>query len=144
MTRIMERHTNRDTLDRLPETPADVRIPDDISGLTGGEPARRTRTVRWMYWLVPVVVLAAAALMLGIVLRGGDDTTVTREPAIQWTTPTAGPGSTTLGPTEMTPAIQWTTPTAGPGSTTQGPTDMTSATDTDGMTTMDRIVADLG
>ena len=75
-----------------------LRFDDRGAGDSGGEPIELSDATTLDNGLVLVVVLAAAALTLGIVLRGDDDTTVTREPAIQWTTPTAGPGSTTLGP----------------------------------------------
>lgn len=52
----------RETLDRLPELPHDVVVPDDVSGITH-PPARRAVAggVRWMRWLVALLVLAIGA-----------------------------------------------------------------------------------
>jgi hypothetical protein len=54
--------------EQLPEVPADVRIPDDISGLDerGG---RAASGVRWLRWMAPVVVVVLAVVTVALLIR---------------------------------------------------------------------------
>ena len=73
--KLFERHDTKETLDRLPEMPPGVEVPDDISGLH--PPATEQPTsggVRWMRWLAAILLLGAAGVVAAVVLTSGDET----------------------------------------------------------------------
>jgi hypothetical protein len=76
MTKLYEHPTIPETKE-LPELPHGVVVPDDISGLEfPEEPGRRPGTkVRWLRWMAVAVLVAAGAIVTGIIIR--DDTTTT-------------------------------------------------------------------
>ncbi len=65
MMKLFERpkiHENPEILephDHLPDLPADVIVPDDISGMEF--PTRRPKTVRWLRWVPVGLVLVAGS-----------------------------------------------------------------------------------
>lgn len=67
--KLFERHETDKTLDRLPEMPPGLEVPDDISGL---EPPTTLRPadggVRWLRWFVAVLLLGAAGLVTAMVV----------------------------------------------------------------------------
>jgi L-fucose mutarotase/ribose pyranase (RbsD/FucU family) len=86
MKKQLERNPTRDVDARhpeihevLPELPADVTIPDDISGLThpDTEGRRPASGVRWMRWVAAMIFVAAGAVVLGLLLSSDDTSTPT-------------------------------------------------------------------
>ena len=86
MKKQLERNPTRDVDVRhpeihevLPELPADVTVPDDLSGLThpDAEGRRPASGVRWMRWVAAMILVAAAAVTLGLLLRSDDTSTPT-------------------------------------------------------------------
>lgn len=86
MSKQLERNPTRDAGARhpeihevLPELPADVTIPDDISGLAhpATEGRRPASGVRWMRWVTAMILVAAGAVVLGLLLRSDDTSTPT-------------------------------------------------------------------
>jgi hypothetical protein len=79
--KLFEHPENVKTLDRLPDLPEGVEVPDDASGLdtpTAKKPT--TGGVRWMRWLTAIVLLlGAAGLITAMVLRG-DNADQTQDP----------------------------------------------------------------
>ena len=130
MNKLFERHPHRDDVTHrpdidkeLPELPRDVAVPADIRELTHPSDSKNRHSesgIRWMHWMFSAVLAAAAAVTLALVLQSDSSDTVVVEET-PWTTPTAGPGSNTLAPTDMTVTTPWTTPTEGPGSNTLAP-----------------------
>ena len=130
MSTLFERHTPREGLTRRPETdkelpelPRGVAVPTDIRELThpsGLKNRRSASGIRWMRWLFAAALAVGAAITLGLVLRSDSTDTVVVEET-PWTSPTGGPGSNTLAPTDLTFTTTWTNPTEGPGSNTLAP-----------------------
>ena len=105
--------TDNELLERL-------EVPDDLSGLheipsigegvgpQGDEPRRAATVVRWLRW-VPVVLLAAAGVVVAAVLLTRDTSETLVEPAVE--APdlvTEGPGSNSLTATWLTrPLVPW-------------------------------------
>ena len=89
-----------ETQEVLPDLPAEVTVPDDVSGIThpmqagGGSAASG---IRWMRWPPAVLLLVAGTVALALVVRGDGTDTVAREPE-PWITITEGPGSNSLAP----------------------------------------------
>ncbi len=78
--KLYERQKTEETLDRLPEMPEGVVVPDNISGLqppTALEPT--ARGVRWMRWLAAIIVLGAAGVLAAVLFTGGDNATETAQ-----------------------------------------------------------------
>ncbi len=72
--KLYEHPKTEETLDRLPELPEGVVVPDDISGLqppTTLKPA--AGAVRWMRWLAAIVVLGAVGVLAAVLLTGSDN-----------------------------------------------------------------------
>ncbi len=133
MSKLYEREPAQEKVKDLPEThevlpelPADVTIPDDVSGIThpvttdGG---RAASGIRWMRWVPAVLLLVAGAVALGLFLRGDSTDTVAADPQ-PWITITEGPGSNSLNATPVVVRVPWTTPTMGPGSNSLDATSM--------------------
>ena len=84
MNKLFERHPTRETVKHLPEThddlpelPADVTVPEDISGLHAPTRLHRsTSGVRWMRWLAVIPLVAGAIAVALIVRSDGSDTKV--------------------------------------------------------------------
>ena len=71
--KLFERRHAEETIDRLPELPAGVEVPDDISGLEPPTTLRRpTGGVRWMRWLAAILLLGAAGGVSAAILSGDD------------------------------------------------------------------------
>ncbi len=65
----------RETLDRLPELPEGIEVPDDVSGLTHPPAGRKVAGgIRWMRWLVALVVIAIGAGVATWYVTQGDGT----------------------------------------------------------------------
>ena len=75
--KLQDRPLLDEKLDRLPELPEGMKVPDDISGL---EPPATLRAsggaTRWMRWLAAIIVLGALAVGAAILTTDGDGTTV--------------------------------------------------------------------
>ncbi len=71
--KLFEHPKTEKTLDRLPDLPPGVEVPDDISGLhpptTVKPPAEG---VRWMRWLAAIVVLVTAGVLTAVLLRSNN------------------------------------------------------------------------
>ena len=85
----------REHRDELPELPADVTVPDDLSGMPDTATSGGRRAVRWMRWVPVGLLVAAGGLTIAVALNdGGTELTggiVTNE-AIE----VYGPGSNSL------------------------------------------------
>ena len=82
------------TLDRLPELPEGVEVPDDISGLQPPTTLRPTGgAIRWMRWIAAIIVLGAVGLLA--VLAINSDVEVARSDGSDYTTVGATPWATT-------------------------------------------------
>ena len=80
--KLFERHDTERTLDRLPELPPDVEVPDDISGLRHPTTLRPSgRQVRWIRWVAAIVVLVAAGGVTAMLLSSSDTDVV---PAVDY------------------------------------------------------------
>lgn len=69
--KLYEHPETEKTLDRLPELPPGVEVPDDISGI--GPPTTQKPTtggVRWMRWLAAILLLGAAGVLTALLLQG--------------------------------------------------------------------------
>ncbi len=74
--KLYERPKIEKTLDRLPEMPEGVVVPDDISGLQPPTELKSTAgAYRWMRWLAAIVVLGAFGVMAAVLFTGGDNAT---------------------------------------------------------------------
>lgn len=75
--KLFEHQEAEQALDRLPDLPPDVEVPDDISGLGPPETLKTAERVRWMRWLAAIVLLAGAGVLTAVMLQSdGDETTV--------------------------------------------------------------------
>ena len=82
--KLFEHHKAEKTVDRLPELPSGVEVPDDISGLRPPTTLKPTAGgVRWMRWLAAIVVLGAAGVLAALLLTGGDDATETETAQVE-------------------------------------------------------------
>ena len=71
--KLFEHHETEKTLDRLPELPPDVEVPDDIRTLQPPTTLKPTAGgVRWMRWLAAAVLLAAAGVVTAALLRSDE------------------------------------------------------------------------
>jgi hypothetical protein len=69
--KLFEHPEEEKTLDRLPDLPEGLEVPDDISGLhPPTTPQPTTGGVRWMRWLAAVVLLAGAGVLTAVLVRG--------------------------------------------------------------------------
>lgn len=74
--KLYDRPRTKETLDRLPEMPEGVVVPDDVSGLQPPTALKATAgAYRWMRWLAAIVVLAAAGALAAVLFTGGDNAT---------------------------------------------------------------------
>ena len=72
--KLYERPKIEKTLDRLPEMPEGVVVPDDISGLQPPTALKSTAgAYRWMRWLAAIIVLGVAGVLATVLFTGGDD-----------------------------------------------------------------------
>ena len=69
---IYETTRNTEALDRLPELPTDVQVPDDISDIHPPTTPKPTVGVRWMRWLAAIVLLGTAGVLTAVLLRNND------------------------------------------------------------------------
>ena len=119
--RVFEQERIHEAPERLPEVPADVKIPDDLSGLEPRRVVDRSRPatpIRWLRWLPLVLLFAFGAIVVGLELTG--DTAETIAPsAVPWSEG-QGPDSNSLNVPAGTPSVI-TTPSAGPWSGSDGP-----------------------
>lgn len=98
----------RETLDRLPELPHDVVVPDDISGITHPPAVRAVGGgTRWIRWLIALFVLIVVAAVTTVVVTGGEDTQVVEQPQEISTSQFEGPGSRSWGAVPWLPAPQY-------------------------------------
>ena len=68
--KLFEHQETEKTLDRLPDLPPGVEVPDDISGIHPPTTLKPTTGgVRWMRWLAAVVLLAGAGVLTAVLLR---------------------------------------------------------------------------
>jgi len=68
--KLFEHPEKERTLDRLPDLPPDVEVPDDISGLQPPTTLKPTAEgVRWMRWLAAVLLLGVAGVLTAALLR---------------------------------------------------------------------------
>jgi len=73
--KLLEHTETEKTLDRLPDLPPGVEVPDDISGLEPPATAKpRTAAVRWMRWLTAIVLLGGAGALAAVLLTGSETT----------------------------------------------------------------------
>ena len=85
MMKLFEHPTTHETKE-LPKLPPGVVVPDDISGLETSESKQAGRPgsqVRWLRWMVVVVLLAVGALVIGTLVRDDSTTTVETPSAYQ-------------------------------------------------------------
>jgi hypothetical protein len=102
--KLYEHPRTEETLDRLPELPEGVVVPDDISGLqppTSVKPA--AGAVRWMRWLAAIVVLGAVGVLAAVLFSGSDTAIETAQVEVSHST-NQGPGSTSLAAVPWAPA----------------------------------------
>ena len=72
--KLFERHDTKETLDRLPEMPPGVEVPDDLSGLHPPDTEKPTAGgVRWMRWMAAILLLGAAGVVAAVLLIGSGD-----------------------------------------------------------------------
>lgn len=97
----------RETVDRLPELPPDVVVPDDISGLTH-PPATRTvgGGIRWFRWLIALFVFAVIAAITTVVVTGGEETETVQQQELSHSI-YEGPGSRSWTAAPWLPAPQY-------------------------------------
>ena len=73
--KLFEHQETEKTLDRLPELPPGVEIPDDISGIHPPTTLKPSGGVRWMRWLAAIVLLGGAGVLAAVLLSdSGTDT----------------------------------------------------------------------
>ena len=71
--KLFEHQETERTLERLPEMPPDVEVPDDISGLRRETTLRPTAgRVRWIRWIAAIVVLGAVGGLAAMILTSDD------------------------------------------------------------------------
>ena len=70
--KVIHRHETDRTLDRLPDLPPDVRVPDDISGLEPPTTRPAAKGVRWMRWLAAFVLIGGAGVVTAVLVTGDD------------------------------------------------------------------------
>lgn len=73
--KLFEHQETDKTLDRLPELPPDVQVPDDISGIEPPATKQTTGGVRWMRWLAAIVLLGGAGVLTAVLLSNDADET---------------------------------------------------------------------
>lgn len=77
--KLYDRPKNQETLDRLPELPEGVEVPDDVSGLQPPTTLRPTGGgIRWMRWLAVILVLGAIGLAGVLVVQSYSTTEIDR------------------------------------------------------------------
>ena len=73
--KLFEHQETEKTLDRLPDLPPGVEVPDDISGIHPPTTSKPTAGVRWMRWLAAIVLLGGAGVLAAVLLSdSGTDT----------------------------------------------------------------------
>ena len=110
--KLLEGSQTDKTLDRLPDLPPDVEVPDDARALhrhVGRTQA--TDRVRWMRWLTAIVLLlGTAGLVTALIIRGDDaDPTHTRGRGVSCHVTTEGSAlqSETASPFTLRAAAAW-------------------------------------
>jgi hypothetical protein len=78
--KLYENSKTEETLDRLPEMPEGVVVPDNISGLQlPTAPKPTAGAYRWMRWLAAIVVFGAAGVLAAVLITGGDNASETSQ-----------------------------------------------------------------
>jgi hypothetical protein len=72
--KLYEHPDTEKTLDRLPEMPPGVEVPDDISGLVPPTTKRTSGGIRWMRWLAAIIILGAAGIVAAVLVSNGTET----------------------------------------------------------------------
>jgi hypothetical protein len=78
--KLYEHPKTEEKIDRLPEMPEGVVVPEDISGLhlpTALKPS--AGGYRWMRWLAAIIVLGATGILAAVLFTGGDNATETAQ-----------------------------------------------------------------
>ena len=118
--KVIERKTIHEAPERLPELPAGVTVPDDLSGLElrKGVGRRPTATaVRWLRWLPVVLLLVVGAIAVGVYTADEAGETIAPS-AVPWEI-NDGPGSNSVNDAVATQAIP--VPSVGPWTGNDGP-----------------------
>ncbi len=109
--KLFERHEAEEVQERLPQLPPGVEVPDDISGIHPPDtPTPTTGGVRWMRWLVAILLLGAAAGVAVAVMSGDDAVETPAQPTVDLMqkygtdNPTILPDAPPPGVVEIAPA----------------------------------------
>ena len=70
--KLFEHREKEKALERLPDLPPGVEVPDDISGIEPPTTKPTTGGVRWMHWLAAFVLIGTAGLVTVMQLRSDD------------------------------------------------------------------------
>jgi hypothetical protein len=78
--KLYENPKTEEKIDRLPEMPEGVVVPEDISGVhLPTAPKPTAGGYRWMRWLAAIIVFGAAGVLAAVVFIGGDNATETAQ-----------------------------------------------------------------